>query len=427
MSETTSLRILHTSDWHLGQKLHDRERNDEFDAFLQWMIDMINNEKIDVLLIAGDIFDTSTPTHAAQQKYYNFCTKLAQTCCRHAVIISGNHDSTSFIDVPSMLLQEMNIHAIGQARFGIGKSGTPSDEVLVLKDLQGNDELIVAAVPFLNESDVRYSEAGEETADKEKKVIAGIAHHYEQTALEAERIRAGRNIPVVALGHLYAQGGKLTENETDSGEETSVRQTYVGTLGGINASVFSSAFDYVALGHLHIPQIVGNYEHIRYSGSPIAMGFGEAGQQKSACIIDFNGKERKISLIDIPCFHKMVRIIGDKSQIEDQLHKLIEENEDVYVSVTYTGCEEIADLYDFIDDIIKDTAFIHCLHTQDKSTQKRAINELNHISNITLEDLDEMGMFERLLDIGHPNMTMEDREILIHSFNELLIEVKKNQ
>ena len=106
------LRILHTSDWHLGCDLYEHPRDDEFDAFLEWIIKTIEEQNIDVLLIAGDIFDTSNPPYAVQQRYYDFCVKLSHTCCRHAVITSGNHDSATFIDVPAQLLKNINIYVV---------------------------------------------------------------------------------------------------------------------------------------------------------------------------------------------------------------------------------------------------------------------------------------------------------------------------
>ena len=408
---SSQVRIFHTSDWHLGRTLHERQRDDEYAQFLDWLIQKIEDEKIDVLLISGDIFDTSNASHIAQKQYYNFCRRLSGTCCRHAVITSGNHDSTSFIDVPSQVLECLNIHVIGQARFNM-RGGNPADEVVVLKDDAGNDMLIVAAVPFLTEGDVRTSEAGEDTSSREKRVTDGIARHYELVAQAAEQIRAGRDIPVVAMGHLYAQGGKLVEDD-------GVRVTYVGTLGGVSANIFSSAYDYVALGHLHVPQIVGECAHIRYSGSPLAMGFGEAGQQKSLCKIVFDGKaNREISLCEIPEFHKMENICGTKSEIRTRLMELAALGEEVYVAVTYDGEEYIESVSDIIEDILEEQKNICCLCTKNLSKRSLDGGSIAYIRDETISDLNEHEMFGRLLDVN--NIPEEERPELVSTFNELL-------
>jgi exonuclease SbcD len=267
-------------------------------------------------------------------------------------------------------------------------------------------------VPFLTEGDVRTSEAGEDTSSREKRVTDGIARHYELVAQAAEQIRAGRDIPVVAMGHLYAQGGKLVEDD-------GVRVTYVGTLGGVSANIFSSAYDYVALGHLHVPQIVGECAHIRYSGSPLAMGFGEAGQQKSLCKIVFDGKaNREISLCEIPEFHKMENICGTKSEIRTRLMELAALGEEVYVAVTYDGEEYIESVSDIIEDILEEQKNICCLCTKNLSKRSLDGGSIAYIRDEVISDLNEHEMFGRLLDVN--NIPEEERPELVSTFNELL-------
>ncbi len=404
------IRVLHTSDWHLGRSLHERQRDDEFEDFLNWLTEKINEEQIDVLLVAGDIFDTSNPSHVAQRQYYDFCRKLSGTCCRHAVITSGNHDSTSFIDVPAQVLECIHIHTVGQPRFNL-REGDPKDEIIVLQNEAGVDELIVAAVPFLSEGDVRTSEMGQDTCTREQKVIDGIAEHYRRVAEAAEEIRAGRDIPVVAMGHLFVQGGKVVEDD-------GVRVTYVGTLGGVNASIFSPVFDYVALGHLHVPQIVGNAEHIRYSGAPIAMGFGEAGQQKSACKIVFDGKQKDISQIEIPTFHKLESISGDRETIRNRLTELVNSGEEVYVAVTYESKERIDSVTSIIEDILEGQDKIRCVSTKISSKYFENSEDITYIRDEMISDLNEHDMFLRVLDVN--NVPEESRAELLRTYQELV-------
>ncbi|WP_296209924.1 exonuclease SbcCD subunit D C-terminal domain-containing protein [Psychrobacter sp. UBA3480] len=279
------LTILHTSDWHLGRRLYGRLRYEEFESFLHWLQDTISAQKVDILIVAGDIFDTMTPSNKAQALYYEFLGKVSRSCCQHVVIVAGNHDSPTFLDAPSNVLKFLNVHVIGTACDDL------DDEVLVLGDDDNNPHCIIAAVPYLRDRDVRSSSAGESADSKDANVIAGICEHYDNVADIAKAKQADlitthqRYIPIVATGHLFASGGKTTEDD-------GVRELYVGSLGKISADMFNDGFDYVALGHLHVPQRVGGRESIRYSGSPIAMGFGEAKQQKQVLLVQFGAAER---------------------------------------------------------------------------------------------------------------------------------------
>ncbi|OLF38567.1 exonuclease sbcCD subunit D [Psychrobacter sp. Cmf 22.2] len=285
---TKPLNILHTSDWHLGRRLYGRMRYDEFAAFLGWLETTISEQHVDVLIVAGDIFDTMTPSNRAQALYYEFLGRVSRSCCQHIVIVAGNHDSPTFLDAPSHVLKFLNVHVIGTACEDL------NDEVLVLDDTDGAPHCIIAAVPYLRDRDVRSSSAGESMDSKDANVIKGIRAHYDEVASIAKAQQAKlakanqRHIPIIATGHLFAAGGTTTEDD-------GVRELYVGSLGKISADMFDESFDYVALGHLHVPQRVGGRESIRYSGSPIAMGFGEAKQQKQVLLVQFGAVENEFS------------------------------------------------------------------------------------------------------------------------------------
>ncbi|RLB87890.1 MAG: exonuclease sbcCD subunit D, partial [Deltaproteobacteria bacterium] len=159
------MKILHTSDWHLGRTLYGRKRYEEFEAFLSWLAETIQKNEIDSLLVAGDVFDNSIPSNRAQGLYYRFLCRVAASSCRHVVIVAGNHDSPSFLNAPKELLRVLDIHVIGSA------SEAMEDEVLVLRNEQDEPELIVCAVPYLRDRDIRMAEAGESVDDKERKLI----------------------------------------------------------------------------------------------------------------------------------------------------------------------------------------------------------------------------------------------------------------
>ncbi|MBP7234888.1 MAG: exonuclease SbcCD subunit D C-terminal domain-containing protein [Moraxella sp.] len=275
------LTLLHTSDWHLGRRLYGKPRYDEFKQFLDWQLQTLREQKVDVLLIAGDIFDTTAPSNQAQNLYYDFLSQVCHTDCRHVIIVAGNHDSASFLEAPKQLLKAFNIHIIGSM------TDTPTDEVITLSDKSEQPELIVMAVPYLRDRDVRTVGHGERLEDKERKLTQGIKAHYAQIAdiaiAQQAQLHAKykRSIPIVATGHLFTVGGQTMEGD-------GVRDLYVGSLGSIGAEIFHPQIDYVALGHLHIPQAVGGQPHIRYAGSPIAMGFGESRQQKQVHLLRFD-------------------------------------------------------------------------------------------------------------------------------------------
>ena len=156
------------------------------------------------------------------------------------------------------------------------------------------------------------------------------------------------------------------------------------------------------------------------------MGFGEAGQQKSACLIEFNGRTPAISVLEIPEFRRIARIVGDQKQIESQLHQLMQANHEVYVSVIYTGNTEIDSVMSIVDEIVGDSDIVRCLYTQNLyQPESSETTEPDAIPHMTLDDLNEITVFRRLLDIRNPSMPAENRQQLIDTFNELLIMVQE--
>ena len=336
---TSPLTILHTSDWHLGRRLYGRMRYEEFEAFLSWLEETITVQKVDVLIVAGDIFDTMTPSNRAQALYFEFLGRVSKSCCQHVVIVAGNHDSPTFLDAPSQVLKFLNVHVIGTACDDL------TDEVLVLDGADGTPCCIIAAVPYLRDRDVRSSSAGESADSKDANVINGIRAHYDKVAgiaksKQSELIEAHqRHIPIIATGHLFAAGGTTTDDD-------GVRELYVGSLGKISADMFDESFDYVALGHLHVPQRVGGREHIRYSGSPIAMGFGEAKQQKQVLLVQFGAVDNVISGLDITSNGHISQLINNTaSNVKTtNVEKSVEKTAKKVVSQA-TGF--MGDLFDF--------------------------------------------------------------------------------
>lgn len=373
------MKILHTSDWHLGQSLFGRKRNDEFQRFLDWLRQIIADEQVDVLLVSGDVFDSGLPSNQAQAMYYRFLRDVSAGSCRHIVITAGNHDSPSFLDAPQALLSAMDIHVIGSAL-------APEEEVLLLHDESGHPQLIVCAVPFLRDRDL-FKAAPGDTADQRDRLLAdGLREHYRRCAEQAELLRHGTDIPIIAMGHLFTTGGLTLDDD-------GVRDLRIGSLGQVDAEVFPAAFDYVALGHLHVPQVVRSDERIRYCGSPLPMGFGEARQQKQVCLVETEGRRVSVRSLHVPLFQKLEQVRGDRDAIEARLDELEAQGESVWVEVRCTGNGLASDLRDRL--MQKKLNFVSILAVRRERCAEACLAPDHELE--TLEELDADEVFERRL------------------------------
>jgi len=404
------MKLLHTSDWHLGRTLYGRKRYAEFEAFLAWLAQAIEDHGVDVLLVAGDVFDTTTPSNLAQSLYYRFLCRVASSRCRHVVVIAGNHDSPSFLDAPRELLKSLNVHVVAAV------SADPADEVIVLRDGQGKVELIVCAVPYLRDRDIRTAEAGESVQDKERKLLEGIREHYAQVCALAEDARreAGGRIPVVGMGHLFTAGGQTLEGD-------GVRELYVGSLAHVSAGMFPDTLDYLALGHLHVPQKVGGSETRRYCGSPIPMGFGEAGQAKSVCLVELDAAQAdaapvvRVSMLDVPLFQRLARVRGDWAVIAARLGELAAQAPQAWVEIFYEGEDVTGDLRERLEACVADSA-IEILRVRNNRVAERALEQAS--CGETLDDLAPADVFLRCLQAHE--VPEAQRPALLASFGEII-------
>jgi len=396
------LTVLHTSDWHIGRSLYGRKRYEEFEAFLIWLAETIQKNEIDALLVAGDVFDSSTPSNRAQELYYRFLCRVAASSCRHVVIVAGNHDSPSFLNAPKELLKSLDVHVVGSS------TEDPEDEVLVLRNEQATPELIVCAVPYLRDRDIRVAEAGESVEDKERKLIDGIRNHYATVATLAEQKRKelGADIPIVAMGHLFTAGGQTVDGD-------GVRELYVGSLAHVTAEIFPACFNYLALGHLHVPQKVNGSETIRYSGSALPMGFGEAKQQKSICRVEFHRSATFVQLIDVPVFQKLERIKGDWDEISSRILELSATDSQAWLEVVYEGDEVIGDLRERLEAAISGTQ-MEILRIKNNRIIDRVLGQIHEEE--TLDDLNVNDVFERCLAVQ--DVPEDQRPELLRAYQE---------
>jgi len=398
------MRILHTADWHLGKRLEQSERTDEHQAFLNWLIQTLQTEKIDVLIVAGDIFDTGSPSNAAFEQYYGFLRQVKNTCCREVVIIGGNHDSISTLNAPQSLLKYFNVHIVG------GVPEVFTDQIIEISSAEGKLELVVCAVPFLRDRDIRLSIAGENMEERERRLKQGISDHYHNFLTHISDYKLNK-VPVIATGHLFAAGAATSDSE---------KEIHVGNLGQIGGDQFPAAFDYVALGHIHRPQLINKMKHIRYSGSPIPLSFSETDDKKQVVVLEFKqGIMISLDEIAVPCYRRLIRIKGDFDQVKTKL-VLLEDPGTIYpawVEVQVDTETFIFDLEEQLNTLIADKPFIERLYP--RQFRIRAVQNLDEQGQeaMALSDLDPRNVFLKKCAAEYP---VEDQPDLLLSFNQVL-------
>jgi len=327
--------------------------------------------------LQGDIFDIGNPPNYARRMYYQFLINLRQTSCRHVVITGGNHDSPSMLNAPKDLLQALNVNVVGEATENI------ADEIIELRDQEGNIEAVVAAVPFLRDKDIRLSVAGESSLERVDRIKEGLRNHYTLAGQAVEQYQ-DLNVPIIATGHLYAKGAEAGDRQDN---------IYLGNRENIEAREFPAVFDYVALGHLHRAQIVGQDYRVQYSGSLIPLSFSEIEDRKVVKVIDFEKRKMRAGVKDIPVkeCRKIRKLSGSLEKVQKQLDQLAKEIKPgdltAWVELLIESDKVIPNLDALLKDYAKDFP-IDILKTR---------SNRDHFSleeQIVEADLDELSPFE---------------------------------
>ncbi|NWD78654.1 exonuclease SbcCD subunit D C-terminal domain-containing protein [Pseudomonas gingeri] len=269
------MRLFHTSDWHLGQNLHGQERDFEHACFLTWLLAQLGQQQPDVLLIAGDIFDTVNPPVKAQERLYDFIVSAhEQQPLLTIVMIAGNHDSGSRIELPAPLMRRLRTHAVGRVLWL--DDGQLDSERLLLPLPAANGEIAAwcLALPFLRPAEVTGTQLGDD-------YLRGIGEVHRRLIVAANAKRQPGQA-LVAISHAHMAGGSVSED--------SERSLIIGSAEALPASLFDASVSYVALGHLHKPQKVNGEARIRYSGSPIPLSFSEIAYQHQILDIVLEGE-----------------------------------------------------------------------------------------------------------------------------------------
>lgn len=295
------MRIIHTSDWHLGQNFYSKSRAAEHDAFLTWLLATAEEHQVDAIIVAGDIFDTGSPPSYARELYNQFVVQLQSTGC-HLVVLAGNHDSVATLNESKDILAWLKTTVVASA-------GSPPF-FLPLRD--GSPGAVFCPVPFLRPRDIVTSQAGLSGQEKQQHLLGAITDYYQQQYDAACAMRGDKPLPIIASGHLTTVGAS---------KSNAVREIYIGTLDAFPAQNFPPA-DYIALGHIHRPQKIGGQEHIRYCGSPIALSFDETGKGKYVNLVTFvEGKLADVTALEVPVTQQLGVIKGDLEAIRSQLEQ----------------------------------------------------------------------------------------------------------
>lgn len=396
------LKILHTSDWHIGKQLLKVDFNEDMELFFNWLINTISSENIEILLMSGDLFDQANPSQSAMMQYYQFLKRMIPLKCK-IIITGGNHDSPQVLNAPKELLHFLDIEVIGGAPENISNLFIPIEK--------NNEKLVVAAIPFLRDKDVRKSAPGESYEDKMEQIKEGLKVYFEDVNKYYSENYSDFNYVVMA--HLFAQGAQTSESE---------REIQIGNQAGIEAAIFGDYPDYVALGHIHKPQIVG-LPHIRYSGSPISLSFSEKLDRKQVVILDIQNGKLHTETLEIPIFRRLVTFEGTLEEVKDQITKyehkspltdlaelivkeeneniiIIKELDDILSREKENGLDIVKGKLEFVNKILGSSSFM---------------GEGENVSDFKPEQL-----FEKRLDLEG---NVVNRSDLVNAFKEIMEQI----
>ena len=390
------IRVLHTSDWHLGQHFIGKSRLAEHQKLVRWLLEKVEEKQIDAVIIAGDVYDTGSPPSYARELYNQLVVDINKLGCQ-LIILGGNHDSVSTLNESKGLLKHLNAEVVSTV------ATEPDHQVITLSNRQGEPSAILCAIPYLRPRDLLQSQSDQSAKDKAQALGEAIAGHYQQIYALAEQKRAelGLTIPIIATGHLTAMGVKSSD---------SVRDIYVGNLEAFPASAFPPA-DYIALGHIHRPQVVAKSEHIRYCGSPIPLSFDEIGSDKQVLIAEFDESALvSVEPLYVPLFQPMQVIKGDLQSIEQQLQALETETNElpVWLSIEVETQDYLNDLTQRVEQL---TEGLNVEVLLLRRARKQRSRELARQEKETLSELNAYEVFERRVN-AEQFETLQERERL---------------
>ncbi|KAB8028535.1 exonuclease subunit SbcD [Fluviispira multicolorata] len=305
------MKILHTSDWHLGATYEGVSREEDHQYFLKWLIETLITIEIDILLIAGDIFDQTQPSSEAHKCYYQFLFQVSQkTKVKKVIILGGNHDSPSRLDAPAELLKLLDVFVVG------GFSGDSQNLERYLCPIYSKNneiELIIAAVPYIHEFRLGVRTAFLSEKEIQTDFKNKFTELYKKLADKAEEIN--KNVPLIATGHMACTGSER--------DDSPLEVHMIGTLGNLPKEIFDSRFCYIALGHVHRSYKIEN-SNAYYSGSPISLSIKESKTDRSVFIINIDKANNvpQVEKLKVPILRNIVELKGEIDEIYAKIKNL---------------------------------------------------------------------------------------------------------
>jgi exonuclease SbcD len=385
-----------------------KSREDEHQAFFVWLLQIIESNNITLLIVAGDIFDTTTPPNYALELYYNFLKKLSNIEELTTVIVAGNHDSIATLTTSKQLLELLNVHVITK--------GEKEENQLIPVYQKSQLKAFVCAIPFLRDTLLRKTVSAEAIKEREMLINHGIKRHYKGLYQEALKMLdklgfSPKEIPLIATGHLTAIGARSSESERD---------IYIGGTVNISGDFLGKYFDYVALGHMHLNQRVGSSSHVCYSGSPIALSFAEANSVKKVNIVEFFESEKNIevSTLEIPTYRPLHLLKGNLEQILEWLRGI--ENKQTWIEIQLTDDDNPFASNQTIRSLAEELGLILLAVKIDRSKKSLKAKDMRVIS---LTDLGVNEVFEKRLEMENMESESFEKEVL-KTFKSLLNKVE---
>ncbi|MFD1096488.1 exonuclease SbcCD subunit D C-terminal domain-containing protein [Salegentibacter chungangensis] len=403
------MKILHTADWHIGKKLQKHDLYADFDLFIGWLCETIEEEEIDLLLVSGDVFDLANPSSEARSQYYRSLMALRKLDCK-IILTGGNHDSPAMLDAPKELLRELDMHVIG------GLPENLEEVIIPVQNKKGKTEILIAALPYLRDADLRGASEGITYDDRIEAIRQGIQNTFESAGDICKREYPG--IPALAMGHLYTAGIEPSESERD---------IQIGNQAAFEASRFGEFFNYIALGHIHKPQRVNAAVPAFYSGSPIPLSFSERSDEKRVLILDTE-KGWDPESVAIPPFRRLLKVTGSIGQLKHKLEFLEDEGHlDSLIEV-----ELIEDQYDAhkiyqLDELVTNFHKPGYEIVKHRASFKQKLSGASELydEQQQLEDLKPKDVFTELI-AGH-EYDEETKKEIMSAFDEILEEVQHQQ
>ncbi|MFA9214212.1 MAG: exonuclease subunit SbcD [Candidatus Methylacidiphilales bacterium] len=295
-----SYKIIHTADWHLGQTFKQKSRTEEHLYFIDWLLKTIEIEQVNAVIIAGDIFDVANPSIEAMDLYHHFLVNAFKLNIT-VIVIGGNHDSAARLNTTGSLLKLINVHVVGGDINALG-------QIIPLKNNEGQIEAAVIAVPYLRDGDLRKIAEAESIKESKIAFTESVKLHYDNLLNQA--LNTYKNVPIIGTAHLYISGSSVSDSSKEN-------MHAIGTLGQIPSYNFTNGYNYLAMGHIHKPQVVKHPENVvlKYAGSPIPLSFSERNDEKEITILTIENNNLIHQNLPIPTQRNLKRFKGNADEL----------------------------------------------------------------------------------------------------------------